>query len=127
MGFNLMEMSFDQLREALETKAIAQQNDAFRKIKLADASIGRWVITQALNAHGDEYVQQCVQAVRDHTSFEADTDPDGQHDMGFMRVEDRAVWWKIDLYDPTYTFGSEAPAEVCLTRRVLTIGLPSDF
>jgi hypothetical protein len=37
------------------------------------------------------------------------------------------VFWKIDYYDPTLTWGSEAPCDSAVTTRVLTIMLGSEY
>lgn len=37
------------------------------------------------------------------------------------------VFWKIDYYDPTLTWGSEAPWDSAVTTRVLTIMLGSEY
>jgi hypothetical protein len=37
------------------------------------------------------------------------------------------LYWKIDLYDLDYDFGSEAPSDTSQTRRILTLLLPSEY
>lgn len=37
------------------------------------------------------------------------------------------LFWKIDLYDEQLVYGSPAPANPAVTRRVLTIMFPSDY
>ena len=37
-----------------------------------------------------------------------------------------AVWFKVDAYDADYKCGSENPADLNATRRVLTIMFPAD-
>ena len=44
-----------------------------------------------------------------------------------MRVDGRKVFWKIDYYDPTMTQGSDDPASLALTRRVLTVMLAEEY
>ena len=37
------------------------------------------------------------------------------------------LYWKIDLYDAGYEFGSDDCADTAKTRRVLTILLPEEY
>ncbi|WP_254446752.1 DUF3768 domain-containing protein [Ruegeria sp. HKCCD8929] len=124
---NLMDMTPEQIARQLEINAIAQQNDAFRKYPHADESIGRWVITRAVNEKGPGFVLACIAAVRAYEAFTEDADPYGERAMGSFEIEGETVWFKIDLYDAAYEYGSPAPADVTKTRRVLTILFPSDY
>ena len=44
-----------------------------------------------------------------------------------MTFRDTPVWFKIDYYDLDLEYGSEDPADASITRRVITIMLPSDY
>ena len=75
--------------------------------------------------------------------FDGDNDPYGEHDFGAVyklasgewtesRPHDaetiaQTVFWKIDYYDPSLTYGSEAPWDAEQTKRVLTIMLASEY
>lgn len=77
------------------------------------------------------------------TKFDGDNDPYGEHDFGAVyrlssgewsqeRPTDDAaiaetVFWKVDYYDNTLTYGSEAPWDAQQTTRVLTIMLASEY
>mgnify|MGYP000209299977 FL=1 len=45
----------------------------------------------------------------------------------FVEIMGEKVWWKIDLYDRAYEYGSSNPTSLADTRRVLTILFPSDY
>ena len=122
-----MEMTPEQTARQLETNAIAQQNDAFRKFPFTDESIGRWVYTAGVAAEGEAFVLDCINAVREFDNFTEDCDPYGERAMGCFEVHGKKVWFKFDLYDRNYEGGSPSPAEITETRRVLTILFPSEY
>nr|WP_318246675.1 DUF3768 domain-containing protein [Alloyangia pacifica] len=37
------------------------------------------------------------------------------------------LWFKIDLYDESYSFGTDDPLDDARTRRVLTLLFPSEY
>ena len=110
---------------AQDIARIAEQNDAFR-CKRPEGGQGKWVYTQAVHAEGPDFVHACVAAVAAYDDFTEENDPYGTHEMGFMEVEDKKVWWRIDLYDRAYEGGSQEPTSLVEPRRVLTILFPSD-
>lgn len=77
------------------------------------------------------------------SKFDGDNDPYGEHDFGAIyRLESGAwtqdrpsddrtiaqtVFWKVDCYDMDLMFGSEAPWDPQVTKRVLTIMLASEY
>lgn len=77
------------------------------------------------------------------THFDGDNDPWGEHDFGVIyrlasgtwtqvRPSDEktiatTVFWKLDYYDNSLTFGSDAPWDAQRTKRVLTIMLASEY
>lgn len=113
----------DRMRECAR---IAEQNDAFRH-RQEGGGQGKWVWTQAVDAEGMDFVLTCIAAVAAYDDFTEENDPYGTHEMGFMDVSGKKVWWKIDLYDRAYHGGSENPTSLAETRRVLTILFPSDY
>lgn len=105
---------------------IAQQNDAFRK-RQPEGGEGMIVQTTAIDNMGPIFVAACLAQIATYDDFTEDNDPHGTHEMGFMDIMGRKVWFKIDLYDETYQYGTPAPTDLSKTRRVLTILFPSDY
>ncbi|TPE47884.1 DUF3768 domain-containing protein [Amaricoccus solimangrovi] len=115
-----------------QARLIAEQNDRFRTSWGADASVpGRIVMTPGVADLGPLALLRLIVAVRNFDAFSADNDPWGQRDFGIVAVgqggETVRVYFKIDLYDADYTFGSEAPEDPERTRRVLTLLLPEEY
>ncbi|MEJ6396091.1 DUF3768 domain-containing protein [Gymnodinialimonas sp. 2305UL16-5] len=105
---------------------IAEQNDAFRH-RQPGGGQGQWVWTSAIDAEGQDFLLACMKAVDAYDDFNQENDPFDTHEMGFMEVAGKKVWWKIDLYDRAYEYGSPDPTSLAETRRVLTILFPSDY
>ncbi|EKE67586.1 DUF3768 domain-containing protein [Thioclava sp. BHET1] len=122
-------LDLDPVREAA---LIATQNDAFRRSILgnttvADAPQGQFVMTRGVAALGPDAQLELTRRVAAFDGFDADSDPQGWHEMGVIEFEDMTVWFKIDLYDVDYQYGSPEPSDPEQTRRVLTLLLPSEY
>lgn len=111
-------------REGEPRNAVRELNDRFRQMGRGNGSV---VFTQGLQAKGKPFVRAAVEGVRSFDAFTADNDPWGEHDFGAIEVEGERVFWKLDYYDPTLSFGSENPANERETHRVLTIMLASEY
>jgi len=112
-----------------ETQSIiAAQNDRFRR---GDKTIpGQIVMTQgiqALLAEANSEQAAIFHLVRNFDAFTEDNNPHGERDFGQFDFADQRCFWKVDLYDLDYTYGSEAPSDLSKTRRVLTILLASEW
>lgn len=107
---------------------IADQNDRFRR---GDATIpGQIVATQGVQgllAEAGQAMPAIAGVVQTFDVFTEDNDPHGEHDFGQFEFGGQSCFWKIDLYDPKYEFGSEAPADLAKTCRVLTIMLATEY
>lgn len=68
-----------------------------------------------------QHMSKVLKAVRTFAAFTPGNDPWGEHDFGKVAVDGTAYVWKIDAYDLNLEFGSPAPADKSVTRRVLTI------
>jgi hypothetical protein len=104
-------------------RQIALLNDSFRTTFVG----GTICITAGVQLVGEDFVQLALGAARSFVAFNEDGDPHHEHDFGAMKVSGHDVFWKIDYYDPTLTRGSEDPASLALTRRVLTVMLAEEY
>lgn len=120
--------------------AIRRLNDAARErpgsASLANVTIGFQSLTDA-----DRRV--ALAAIIGFSKFDGDNDPFGEHDFGAVyrlatgewtqhrpsddKTISETVFWKVDYYDTSLTFGSEAPWDEQQTKRVLTIMLASEY
>lgn len=111
---------------------VAEQNDRFRATWGTDPAVsGRVVATRGVEALGPWALGRIVDAVMRFAAFTEDNDPFGLRDFGDFEVEvggERVkLYWKIDLYDTAYKFGSDAPDDPARTRRLLTLLLPEEW
>jgi len=120
--------------------AIRRLNDAARS-KPGTASIANVTIGFQSLPDADRFA--ALAQIVSFTQFDGNNDPYGEHDFGAVYrlasggwtqhrpSEDKAiaatVFWKVDCYDSTLTFGSEAPWDQQQTKRVLTIMLASEY
>lgn len=111
---------------------IAGQNDRFRRAtcgRIFDLPIppGTVVFTQGIAALGDLLISEIMLAVADFDAFDEENDPYEEHNFGAIRNGENRVFWKIDYYDEERRYGSEDPANMAMTHRVLTIMLASEY
>ncbi|MFD1158942.1 DUF3768 domain-containing protein [Roseovarius aestuarii] len=120
----------------LQAAEIAAQNDLFRKalidpvaaIEMQSKGIqGQVLVTPGVSGEGAEFQAAALAAVATDTRFTEDNDPYGDHTFGTVTVSRQKLFWKVDLYDTDFTYGSERPFDPCVTRRVLTIMCPSEY
>lgn len=89
---------------------------------------GRVVMTEGILALPSAAREDIITKVRAFDAFTAGNDPYGEHDFGSIEVAGVGkVFWKIDYYDPTLTYGSEDPADPKATARVLAIMLAEEY
>ena len=110
-----------------EIGIIAAQNDLFRRSWPLSALPGRFVLTRAIAARCAAFQRACLDTVRQYDDFHAGLDPYGTHEMGSFEIDGETVWFRIDLYDEAYEYGSPEPTDPMKTRRVLTILFPEDY
>jgi hypothetical protein len=105
------------------SEQIALLNDAFRLTFTG----GLVCVTAGVQILGDEFVQLVLRKVRMDDTFTKDNDPYGEHDFGTVIVQGRKLFWSIDYYALDMIHGSEDPADVKNTRRVLTVMLAEEY
>jgi Protein of unknown function (DUF3768) len=103
-------------------------NDRFRS---GDITIpGRIVMTSGVHALlQDDPLRSAalIVAIREFDAFDADNDPWHEHDFGAFAFDDKKLFWKIDAYAPDLEHGSEDPADLSRTVRVLTVMLAEEY
>ena len=119
---------------------IRRLNDAARE-RPGLASIAN--VTSGFHALADTDRLAALAAIIGFSAFGEANDPYGEHDFGAVyrlasgqwtqeRPDDAGqidatVFWKVDCYDASLTYGSNAPWDEQRTRRVLTIMLASEY
>jgi hypothetical protein len=135
---NLMEMTNTDITAHMQVMLIADQNDLFRKTLTDPAAvsaitvnkekiIGQIVFTQGITGEDWAFIAKVSHAVATFDTFTADNDPYGDHTFGAFEVDGEKLFWKIDLYDENYEYGSQDPSNLAVTRRALTIMLASEY
>lgn len=103
---------------------IAKLNDLCRR---AMGIAGKLVQTHGINALSAADQSAIREKVEMFDDFSADNDPHGERDFGAFEHDKQRIFWKIDYYDRSLTWGSENPADPTQTVRVLTIMLASEY
>ncbi|WP_217358494.1 DUF3768 domain-containing protein [Ruegeria atlantica] len=120
----------------LQAAEIAAQNDLFRKalidptaaIEMHSKGIqGQVFVTPGVSGEGVEFQTAVLKAVATDDQFDEGNDPYGDHTFGTVTISGHKLFWKIDLYDAGYKYGSERPFDPAVTRRVLTIMCASEY
>lgn len=122
----------DEEADRERTALIAAQNDTFRTSGNKDPAIkGQIVVTQGVAALDAVVTATLFHRLLSFDAFTEDNDPYGDHTFGCIAFElegtEHRVFWKIDLYDTAYRYGSDDAANPEVTRRVLTLMLPSEY
>jgi hypothetical protein len=120
----------DDAMVADESVQIRALNDAFRRELPSVVTAlmhNRLVFTSGVAAHGDEFIDRALKAVRECAAFNEDNDPYGEHDFGSFQLDGAKLYWKIEYYDRLFDGRSRNPANAATTRRVLTILLAEEY
>jgi len=104
---------------------IRELNDRFRSN--FDLSLGSIMLTAGVNGLAAPQKMAVLSAVRKFSTFDADKDPNGEHDFGSFEHEGDRFFWKIDYYDRQLEFGSDDPSDPTKTKRVLTIMFAHEY
>jgi Protein of unknown function (DUF3768) len=116
--------------ELARATRIRELNDTVRTADTAIGALlanGQLVITRGVAAHGNDFVDRAVRAVRSYRNFGPENDPYGEHDFGIFELDGETLNWKIDYYDRELRYGSDDPSDAEKTRRVLTILLAEEY
>lgn len=96
---------------------IANKNDEFRKS-------GQGItVTQGVQALED--LIGLIDEIRRFNDFSEDNDPYQEHDFGTVYWYGEKVFWKLDYYNQSLTYGEDPLSPKC--RRVMTIMLASEY
>ncbi len=102
---------------------IRELNDRFRCFEL----IGVHIATPEIMYLGPQALHEIITAVATFDDFTDDNDPYGEHDFGAITYDGQRIFWKIDYYNQDLSGGSENPANLQLTTRVMTVFLASEY
>jgi hypothetical protein len=94
---------------------IAFLNDRLRRT----FARGKVVMTAGVAALPEDELAKVLDRVRQFDEFTTDNDPHG--DFGNFEIAGVRYFFKIDYYSPDMEGGSEDPADLKQTTRVLTI------
>lgn len=102
---------------------IARLNDALRK----RGEGGVVMVTCGVRALPGFDSEVLLLKLLCYDGFDADNDPHGERDLGDLEMGDGTdLLWKIDYYDVELEYGSPDPADPDVTKRILTVMLPSE-
>lgn len=104
-----------------ETAIISQLNDGLRQYGTG----GKVMLSHGITSLHPLDQINIISKVRTTNDF--GDDPYNEHDFGKIVVGGQAIFWKIDYYDTEMECGSENPADVSVTTRLLTIMLADEY
>lgn len=110
--------------EMSPTETIRLLND---ELRIHGRGNGRIVVTNGIQERGEDFVAKALVAMHSFDKFSPENDFYGEHDFGAFEVDGEKLFFKIDYYDPTLSFGSENPANPMKTVRVLTLMLANEY
>ncbi|MCY4335886.1 MAG: DUF3768 domain-containing protein [Litoreibacter sp.] len=92
---------------------------------------GRFVITRSIAELGPFVQRDILNALVDYRNFQDDDECPRLHSSGQFDVPAKSevirVFWRIDLFDPSYTEAPHDPNDTANVRRVLTLMLAQDL
>lgn len=111
--------------EVDHTIRIRELNDLARKAP--DFGKCRLIFTPGIAFMTEDDKTAVMKQVSEFNTFTTDDDPYGEHDFGAFTYNGERIFWKIDYYDDTLEFGSDAPWNPAVTTRVLTVMLAEEY
>ena len=109
----------DLVRQSLLNTTIEQQ--------LKNAGCRYEIMVTASVHHAIENKIGLFREVATFNHFNEENDPYSEHDFINFTFEDHTINAKFDYFDPDLEHGSEDPADLSKTVRVLTIMLARDY
>jgi hypothetical protein len=89
---------------------------------------GPLIVTRGISSLPVDDQAEILERVRTYDDFLPDNDPYGEHDFGAFVYNRHRVVWKIEYFDRGGgSYGSPDPADLHLTRRVLTVMLAGEY
>lgn len=113
----------ERMTDAQRAAKMREFNDRFRHSLRG----GRLLITRGLLETAGGAITDLLNAVRRFDAFDENNDPYREHDFGSLLWRGERVFWKIDYYDAAMCDGSPDPLDPCLTTRVMTVMLASEY
>ena len=111
-----------------KTEQIAELNDLLRTDPQKIPAWNRRIVrTCGVDSLSEEDLRIVMGKVRNYKDFSEENDPYQEHDFGSFSHKDTKYFWKIDYYAPDMMHGSENPADLSQTVRVLTIMLANEY
>jgi hypothetical protein len=111
--------------DATDILTIRDLNDQFRAT--LSPLHGDVVVTRGVHECGEAFFAEALAVVRSFSRFTPQNDPFGEHDFGDFEHRGEQLYWKIDYYDPDWTYRSADPADATRTKRVLTLMLAEEY
>lgn len=106
---------------ATQTDKIRALNDEFRRNIFTNNTLGDICLTAGVAALTPWEQLKLLEEVATFEDFDADNDPDREHDFGSIEYKGTDYFFKIDYYDNDLKYHSPDPANDSLTHRVLTV------
>jgi hypothetical protein len=111
-----------------QTEKIRVLNDQFRSS--FDSNLGKVLLTAGVQTLSSAQLQQLLQAVKNFSDFNSENNPYLENDMGRIELFGSSFFWKIDYLHRQHwqqNIGSDDPADVQKTLRVMTIMFTSEY
>jgi hypothetical protein len=88
---------------------------------------GTVMLTSGVAALENNKKTAVLAAIQNFNDFKPSNDPHCEHDYVPVNVSGEGFWAKIDYYDLDMRYLSDDPGDPGITRRVMTIGISSEW
>jgi hypothetical protein len=108
----------------MHTQTVEELNDTFRQTLLG----GRVALTDSVaHALGADGCEKLMHRIMNYEGFVRDGDRYDEHNFGVVLMSSKSFIWKIDYYSPDMQRLSNNPANVDITKRVMTVMLAEEY